>query len=1002
MALIEKLTVKDTFTNWRDKINALVDVAILAPMADEDGIMKIDVFNCNAKEVQIGVPVRMLSDVDVRQIDNTGSYTSSIKTETVGGTVESALRLTAEEDYLPWVSGRTAHGEMTMWTSMFDDQLHFSYINLEGEVVESLTWDPETNAMSTKIALADEAQSAWIADRLKVSNLSSSTLPKSYPVIFGTVEGNAVSESWDESITYNPKTKTLTVPNIASTLNGNAKTANSAGKWTAKRKVTLSSDAEGYAEFDGSADFTLPCSLVPSGVTAGQYGPSGNVTVPRTSRIFSVPAFRVDEKGRITEAFTRTVTFPYPEMDVDSTLSATSINPIQNRAVAAKFNDIDAQLASAATNAVATAAQNGLMSAADKTKLNSLQQWPRIKAVTATTKDASGGVVTTSTKNASTSVPTTLEISASNGLAAEADLAASAAEAKLTVNLSFNSADLAGDGLAVIDGKLSAPVYSGSTSTKEGVSGLVPSAPAGAGSASLFLNGAGQWTEPAGTVYYDATTSHSGLMAAADKEKLDGIAAAATKVSVETLLSSGTKVATITVNGTAADIYSERNTDTTYAPFRAATSQAAGGAGLVPAPAKNAQGKYLRGDATWQAVYDASQIDAKLSAKADLDSPILTGMPTAPTAAAGTSSRQIATTAFVTSAVSGVVGEDCPMGMNTLREISASLGDRTNFKGYVDTAVSAKLDAASPDYVKSLSISGTDITVTRGDGTTAVLATQDTNTTYANFKASGTGAAAGLVPSPGTAAGSSRYLCENGRWAVPPNTDTKVTNTLSTATKAYVTGTASSTTNTGTQVFDTGVFLTAEAGTLQAAKFVGDLQGTAETAAKLASARTINGVSFDGSANITVADSTKVSKTGDTMTGNLVVKKNAPYVYLQNTSMTKGVNPTSNQYSLVALTTNAGNTAANRIGMLQSSLNTAGNVTTGIHAYRNSQNATANASLTVTYESDGKTYASCPTPEAGDRSAKIATTEWVGRMFHYSASAPTGADGVDGDIWFQY
>ena len=40
--------------------------------------------------------------------------------------------------------------------------------------------------------------------------------------------------------------------------------------------------------------------------------------------------------------------------------------------------------------------------------------------------------------------------------------------------------------------------------------------------------------------------------------------------------------------------------NTTYSAFKAATSSAAGGAGLVPAPAAGAQGKFLRGDGTWQ------------------------------------------------------------------------------------------------------------------------------------------------------------------------------------------------------------------------------------------------------------------------------------------------------------------------------------------------------------------------------------------------------------------
>ena len=40
-------------------------------------------------------------------------------------------------------------------------------------------------------------------------------------------------------------------------------------------------------------------------------------------------------------------------------------------------------------------------------------------------------------------------------------------------------------------------------------------------------------------------------------------------------------------------------TDTTYSTFKGATASAAGGAGLVPAPAAGAQSKYLRADGSW-------------------------------------------------------------------------------------------------------------------------------------------------------------------------------------------------------------------------------------------------------------------------------------------------------------------------------------------------------------------------------------------------------------------
>ena len=51
------------------------------------------------------------------------------------------------------------------------------------------------------------------------------------------------------------------------------------------------------------------------------------------------------------------------------------------------------------------------------------------------------------------------------------------------------------------------------------------------------------------------------------------------------------------------------------------------------------------------------------------------------------------------------------------------------------------------------------------------------------------------------------------------------------------------------------------------------ITGNAGTATKLATARTINGVSFDGTANITVADATKLPLTGGVLSGTLTGKR---------------------------------------------------------------------------------------------------------------------------------
>lgn len=55
----------------------------------------------------------------------------------------------------------------------------------------------------------------------------------------------------------------------------------------------------------------------------------------------------------------------------------------------------------------------------------------------------------------------------------------------------------------------------------------------------------------------------------------------------------------------------------------------------------------------------------------------------------------------------------------------------------------------------------------------------------------------------------------------------------------------------------------------------GSCTGNAATATQLATARTINGVSFNGTANITVYDSTKLPLSGGTMTGNITIPATA-------------------------------------------------------------------------------------------------------------------------------
>ncbi len=87
-------------------------------------------------------------------------------------------------------------------------------------------------------------------------------------------------------------------------------------------------------------------------------------------------------------------------------------------------------------------------------------------------------------------------------------------------------------------------------------------------------------------------------------------------------------------------------------------------------------------------------LQAALDAKAPLASPALSGTPTAPTAAAGTNTTQLATTAFVAAAIGALI-DAAPGAMDTLNELAAALGDDPNFATTVTNALAGKLAAAS-------------------------------------------------------------------------------------------------------------------------------------------------------------------------------------------------------------------------------------------------------------------------------------------------------------------
>lgn len=105
------------------------------------------------------------------------------------------------------------------------------------------------------------------------------------------------------------------------------------------------------------------------------------------------------------------------------------------------------------------------------------------------------------------------------------------------------------------------------------------------------------------------------------------------------------------------------------------------------------------------------------------------------------------------------------------------------------------------------------------------------------------------------------------------NTATTNTNTFLNIVETV--GATPSTVGTSTQITGAGtVTVTSDTAGKLTITGAQNITGNAATATKLATARTINGVSFNGTANITVADSTKVPLAGGTMTGNLTLNDN--------------------------------------------------------------------------------------------------------------------------------
>lgn len=180
---------------------------------------------------------------------------------------------------------------------------------------------------------------------------------------------------------------------------------------------------------------------------------------------------------------------------------------------------------------------------------------------------------------------------------------------------------------------------------------------------------------------------------------------------------------------------------------------------------------------------------------------------------------------------------------------------------------------------------------------------------------------------------------------------------------------------------------------------VGNITGNSATATKLATARLINGVAFDGGANITIVDSTKAPLNSPTFTGNIVT----------NGYITIGQGSGS-----VALTVNDGggnaNVTFNHAGGIPDSNGSSARITSNVDSSPASMIFSLYDNVTAgTSPSDGYTPLSlttsgailagvptAPTAPVNTNSAQIATTAFVQANVDNTAVKLTGNQTVAG------
>ena len=254
-------------------------------------------------------------------------------------------------------------------------------------------------------------------------------------------------------------------------------------------------------------------------------------------------------------------------------------------------------------------------------------------------------------------------------------------------------------------------------------------------------------------------------------------------------------------DGTSGTIQTQ-DTDTKYSVFKGATSSAAGGSGLVPAPANGDQAKFLKADGTWgtpeNTTYkEATTSTAGLMSAADKTklNGIATGAnnythPSYSAKASGLYKVTVDATGHVSAATAvtksditalGIPGQDTNTtytpatddadGLMSAEDKAKLDGIASGANNYVHPSYTAKTSGLYKITVDGMGHVSAVASVTKSDITALGIPGSDTNTTYSAFKGASASAAggAGLVPAPAKG-DQAKFLKADGTWGTPENT----------------------------------------------------------------------------------------------------------------------------------------------------------------------------------------------------------------------------------------